>query len=73
MTERSGAGLLLATDELSDTDICHRVVVLVRGERFAEFGAPPFDREALIAATEGLAAPGAGPPEQTDTDERGTA
>jgi simple sugar transport system ATP-binding protein len=60
VTERSGAGLLLATDELSDLDICHRVVVLVRGERFAEFEAPPFDREALIAATEGLAGHGEG-------------
>ena len=56
VTARSGAGLLLATDELSDLDICDRVVVLVRGEQFTEFGAPPFDREALIAATEGLAA-----------------
>ena len=73
VTERSGAGLLLATDELSDLDICHRVVVLVRGERFAEFGAPPFDREALIAATEGLASGDGGPPAPTDTDERGTA
>jgi simple sugar transport system ATP-binding protein len=76
VTERSGAGLLLATDELSDLDICHRVVVLVRGERFAEFGAPPFDREALIAATEGLAAAGTGnggSPQQNDSDERGTA
>ena len=73
VTERSGAGLLLATDELSDLDICHRVVVLVRGERFAEFGAPPFDREALIAATEGLAAHDGGPPQPTDSDERGTA
>jgi simple sugar transport system ATP-binding protein len=60
VTERSGAGLLLATDELSDLDICHRVVVLVRGERFAEFTAPPFDREALIAATEGLTGAGRG-------------
>jgi simple sugar transport system ATP-binding protein len=60
VTERSGAGLLLATDELADLDICHRVVVLVRGERFAEFAAPPFDREALIAATEGLASQGDG-------------
>jgi simple sugar transport system ATP-binding protein len=60
VTDRSGAGLLLATDELSDLDICHRVVVLVRGERFAEFGAPPFDNEALIAATEGLAVAGTG-------------
>ncbi|HTW01012.1 MAG TPA: sugar ABC transporter ATP-binding protein [Streptosporangiaceae bacterium] len=76
VTERSGAGLLLATDELSDLDICHRVVVLVRGEQFAEFGAPPFDREALIAATEGLAVAGSGdggPPQQTESDERGTA
>jgi simple sugar transport system ATP-binding protein len=55
VTAQSGAGLLLASDELSDLDICDRVVVLVRGERFTEFSAPPFDREALIAATEGLA------------------
>jgi simple sugar transport system ATP-binding protein len=60
VTARSGAGLLLATDELSDLDICDRVVVLVRGEQFTEFGAPPFDREALIAATEGLADSGGG-------------
>ena len=50
-----GACLLLASDELSDLDICDRVVVLVRGEVFTEFAAPPFDREELIAATEGLA------------------
>jgi simple sugar transport system ATP-binding protein len=55
-TERDRAGLLLATDELDDLVICDRVVVLVRGEVFAEFTGPPFDREALIAATEGLAA-----------------
>jgi simple sugar transport system ATP-binding protein len=54
LTAQSDAGLLLATDELSDLDICDRVVVLVRGEQFAEFSDPPFDREALIAATEGL-------------------
>ena len=56
VTTESGASLLLATDELSDLVICDRVIVLVRGERFAEFTGPPFDREALIAATEGLAA-----------------
>jgi simple sugar transport system ATP-binding protein len=56
VTSESGASLLLATDELSDLVICDRVIVLVRGERFAEFTEPPFDREALIAATEGLAA-----------------
>jgi simple sugar transport system ATP-binding protein len=53
-TAESGAGLLLATDELSDLVICDRVIVLVRGERFTEFTEPPFDREALISATEGL-------------------
>ncbi len=55
ITADSGAGLLLATDELSDLAICDRVIVLVRGQVFAEFTNPPFDREALIAATEGLA------------------
>ena len=51
----SGAGVLLCSDELSDLDICDRVVVLVRGEVFTEFTQPPFDRDALIVATEGIA------------------
>ena len=34
--------------------ICDRVLVLVRGEIFTEFTEPPFDREDLIAATEGM-------------------
>ncbi|HEU5419707.1 MAG TPA: sugar ABC transporter ATP-binding protein [Streptosporangiaceae bacterium] len=54
VTADTGAGLLLATDELSDLDICDRVIVLVRGMTFTEFSEPPFDREALIAATEGI-------------------
>ena len=54
VTAESGAGLVLATDELSDLAICDRVIVLVRGEVFTEFTSPPFDREALIAATEGI-------------------
>jgi simple sugar transport system ATP-binding protein len=49
-----GAGLLLASDELDDLAICDRVLVLVRGEIFTEFTNPPFDREALIAASEGM-------------------
>jgi simple sugar transport system ATP-binding protein len=61
VTDRAGAALLLATDELDDLVICDRVVVLVRGEVFAEFTGPftgpAFDREALIAATEGLISP----------------
>jgi simple sugar transport system ATP-binding protein len=71
VTEHSGAGLLLASDELSDLDICDRIVVLVRGERFSEFGAPPFDREALIAATEGLAGNDSTQQQQTETDGQG--
>ncbi|MGA8457949.1 MAG: sugar ABC transporter ATP-binding protein [Streptosporangiaceae bacterium] len=71
VTEQSGAGLLLASDELSDLDICDRIVVLVRGERFTEFGAPPFDREALIAATEGLAGNDSTQQQQTETDWQG--
>jgi simple sugar transport system ATP-binding protein len=51
----SGAGVLLCSDELSDLDICDRVIVLVRGEVFTEFTEPPFDRDALIVATEGIA------------------
>ena len=34
--------------------ICDRVIVLVRGEIFTEFTEPPFDRDQLIVATEGL-------------------
>ena len=58
----SGAGVLLCTDELSDLDICDRVVVLVRGEVFTEFTEPPFDRDALIVATEGMTGPRGGSP-----------
>jgi simple sugar transport system ATP-binding protein len=56
ITTETGASLLLASDELDDLVICDRVLVLVRGEIFTEFTEPPFDREALIAATEGLGA-----------------
>jgi len=50
----SGAGVLLCSDELSDLEVCDRVLVLVRGEVFTEFSSPPFDRDALILATEGM-------------------
>jgi simple sugar transport system ATP-binding protein len=53
---RTGASLLICSDELDDLVECDRVIVLVRGEIFTEFTEPPFDREALIAATEGLRA-----------------
>jgi simple sugar transport system ATP-binding protein len=51
---KRGASLLLASDELDDLVICDRVLVLVRGEIFAEFTGPDYDREAMIAATEGI-------------------
>ena len=50
----TGAGVLLCSDELSDLAICDRVVVLVRGKAFREFTKPPFDRDELILATEGM-------------------
>jgi simple sugar transport system ATP-binding protein len=56
----TGAAVLLCTDELSDLVICDRVVVLVRGEVFTEFTEPPFDRDELIVATEGMAGPADG-------------
>jgi simple sugar transport system ATP-binding protein len=61
----SGAGVLLCTDELSDLEICDRVLVLVRGEVFTEFSRPPFERDALILATEGITvfSRGDGPPD----------
>ena len=51
----SAAGVLLCSDELPDLAICDRVIVLVRGEVFTEFTQPPFDRDELIVATEGIA------------------
>jgi simple sugar transport system ATP-binding protein len=53
---RSGTALVLASDELDDVLLCDRVIVFVRGEVFDEFE-PPYDRERLIAATEGLGTP----------------
>jgi simple sugar transport system ATP-binding protein len=54
VSRETGAGLLLASDELDDLAICDRVLVLVRGQVFTEFTHPPFDKESLIAAGEGL-------------------
>jgi simple sugar transport system ATP-binding protein len=60
----TGAGVLLCSDELSDLVICDRVIVLVRGQVFAEFTEPPFDRDELILATEGLTSTADGPTEE---------
>jgi len=49
-----GAAVMIATDDLDDLVICDRVIVLRRGEVVAELTEPPFDREEIIAAIEGL-------------------
>ncbi|MGO9658005.1 MAG: sugar ABC transporter ATP-binding protein [Acidimicrobiales bacterium] len=54
LATRDGTAVLLATDDLDDLVICDRVVVLSGGEIVAEFTEPPFDREELIGAIEGL-------------------
>ncbi len=59
-----GVGVLLCSDELSDFVICDRVIVLVRGEVFTEFTEPPFDRDELILATEGLSGTAQGTAEE---------
>ncbi len=61
---QQGAGVLICSDELSDLVICDRVIVLVRGEVFAEFNEPPFDRDQLILATEGLSSTAQGTAEE---------
>lgn len=71
VTAETGAALLLATDELDDLVICDRVIVLVRGERFTEFTKPPFDREALIAATEGMTRDASDAVSQPNSDRQG--
>jgi simple sugar transport system ATP-binding protein len=68
----SGAGVLLCSDELSDLEICDRVLVLVRGEVFTELSSPPFDRDTLIHATEGMRVVfrGSDPPEPCAMENR---
>ena len=53
---RAGAGVLLVSDDLADLAIAGRILVVVRGKLFTEFTEPPWDRERLIAASEGLGA-----------------
>jgi simple sugar transport system ATP-binding protein len=53
-SESTGAGLLICSDELDDLANCDRVIVIFRGQVFAEFSDVPFNRESLIAASEGI-------------------
>jgi simple sugar transport system ATP-binding protein len=49
-----GVALLLVSDDFEDLRVCTRLVVMVRGKIAAEFDRPPWDRQRLIAAVEGL-------------------
>jgi simple sugar transport system ATP-binding protein len=59
LATEEGAAVLVATDDLDDLVMCDRVIVLRGGEVVAELAEPPFDRQELIAAIEGLQRRGA--------------
>ena len=49
-----GMAVLLVSDDFEDLRICTRLLVMVRGRIAREFDRPPWDRQHLIAAVEGL-------------------
>jgi simple sugar transport system ATP-binding protein len=49
-----GMAVLVVSDDFEDLRICTRLLVMVRGRISREFDQPPWDRQALIAAVEGL-------------------
>jgi simple sugar transport system ATP-binding protein len=49
-----GMAVLLVSDDFEDLRVCNRLLVMVRGRVSREFGTPPWDRQTLIAAVEGL-------------------
>ena len=49
-----GVAILLVSDDFEDLRVCTRLMVMVRGRIAAEFEQPPWDRQRLIAAVEGL-------------------
>jgi simple sugar transport system ATP-binding protein len=51
---RDGGAVVLVSDDLDELRICTRVLVVRRGAVVREFAAPPWDRQALIAAAEGF-------------------
>ena len=46
--------MLVVSDDFDDLRICTRLLVMVRGRIAHEFDTPPWDRQTLIAAVEGL-------------------
>ncbi len=53
-----GMAVLLVSDDFEDLRICTRLLVMVRGKIAAAFDRPPWDRQRLIAAVEGLGGDG---------------
>jgi simple sugar transport system ATP-binding protein len=49
-----GVAVLLVSDDFEDLRVCTRLLVMVRGEIAREFAHPPWERQALIGAVEGL-------------------
>ena len=50
----SGMAVLLVSDDFEDLRVCTKLLVMVRGRIVSEFDKPPWDRQRLIAAVEGL-------------------
>ncbi|HEV2414072.1 MAG TPA: sugar ABC transporter ATP-binding protein [Candidatus Dormibacteraeota bacterium] len=49
-----GVAVLLVSDDFDDLRVCTRLLVMVRGRISASFDRPPWDRQQLISAVEGL-------------------
>jgi simple sugar transport system ATP-binding protein len=49
-----GVAVLLVSDDFEDLRVCTRLLVMVRGRIVSELDQPPWDRQRLIAAVEGL-------------------
>ena len=49
-----GMAVLLVSDDFEDLRVCTRLLVMVRGHVSQVFDQPPWDRQTLIAAVEGL-------------------
>ena len=53
-TRDQGVAILLVSDDFEDLRVCTRLLVMVRGGIAREFAQPPWERQALIGAVEGL-------------------
>jgi simple sugar transport system ATP-binding protein len=49
-----GVAVLLVSDDFEDLRVCTKLMVMVRGRIAHEFDQPPWDRQRLISAVEGL-------------------